>query len=105
MHLAHAAAAVTDELEQLLRGHIPDRARLDGPLSPFITPGYIPIPEPQQRMHCVVMCVPAPSATDAACMGRLREMTQRATTAGECKCLSPRAAVNGVIHSSEQLEV
>jgi hypothetical protein len=74
---------VTDELEQLLGGHIPDRTRLDAPFGPFTTAGYISSPGPQQRMHCVIICVAAPSATDDACMGRLREMKQRATAAGE----------------------
>jgi hypothetical protein len=34
-------------------------------------------------MHCLLMCIPAPSATDVACTDRLKQLKQYAVARGE----------------------
>jgi hypothetical protein len=73
---------VSGELGMMLDGHLPNRTDLSGSLSRK-TPGYVAAPSLAQRMHCLLMCIPAPSATDPSCTSRLQELKQFAAARGE----------------------
>jgi hypothetical protein len=77
----------------MLDGHLPHRTNLSGGLSPR-TQGYVKSPSLAQRMHCLLMCIPAPSATDPSCTTRLRELKHCATARGEVQC-SPQHCSHG----------
>jgi hypothetical protein len=70
------AAYQNGEMDMLLRGHLSSGM----PLTQVITPqtlGYIPVPTPSQRIHCVVIVLPATSA-DAVQLGKARDMVEKA---------------------------
>ena len=76
----------------MLQGHLPHRTDLSRALGPTSTPGYVAAPSLAQRMHCLVMCIAAPSATDPTCTSRIRELKQIATSRGAPPPTPPRWA-------------
>jgi hypothetical protein len=79
-------------VEHILGGHLPDHTDLSSTLNPEAVGGYIQEPSVAQQMHCVVMSIPAPSATEPACLERLKGMKQAAMgRGGRCRCSGTRA--------------
>jgi hypothetical protein len=76
-------------VEHIFGGHLPDRTNLSSTLNPEAVVGYIREPTVAQKMHCVVMCISAPSATEPACLERLKGMKQAAMSKG---------VVGGMVH-------
>ena len=66
----------------MLDGHLPSRTSIASALTPRDAT-YIKLPTTAQRMHCLLMCIPAPSATDTTYLARLQELKQYATARGE----------------------
>jgi hypothetical protein len=72
------------EVEHILGGHFPNRTDLSRSIYPKGVTGYIQEPTVAQQMHCVVMCIPAPSATEPTHLERLKDMKQAAMSKGGC---------------------
>jgi hypothetical protein len=63
------------EVGYLLDGSLPNRTNMAGVITRRAQ-GFIDCPSIAECMHCVVMCIPAPSATDKTYMTRLQDMVQ-----------------------------
>ena len=66
----------------MLDGSLPSGTNLVGDINPN-TPGFLAHPTPAKRVHCLVMCVPAPSATASDTVKRVQEVVKYAIARGE----------------------
>ena len=70
------------ELEYVLDGNLPDRCKIDEPISTK-TPGFKPDPAMDDKVHCVCFVVPCSSASDETYMERLCEMRDLVRSRGK----------------------
>ena len=70
------------ELAFILDGHLPDKCKLDEPMS-MKTSGFKAEPGIEDAVHCMCLVVPCDAASDDAYMARLRDMRQFARDRGK----------------------
>lgn len=70
------------ELGFILDGHLPDKCKLDDPIS-LRTSGFKAKPGVEDAVHCMCLVVPCDAASDESYMARLRDMRQFARDRGK----------------------